>query len=162
VDPIQIISAIGMIAAVIISAVAILQSTKTTRMTVENSAYHHLDDQMIAVYDLAVRYPQLRDESKTRKYETAFDSEDKIRYMAYANMVWNVCEAIYDKMLIIDNYNRRTWETVIRAENHYHRQWLKIHNDGFKEEFLIFMQIKFPNPSIDTKIPPLKIDSADM
>jgi hypothetical protein len=45
--------------------------------------------------------------------------------IAYANICWNVCESIFDKIILsngVDGEMKGTWEPVIRVEDMYHRE----------------------------------------
>lgn len=156
-----IISTVGVIIAVAISAAAIIQSNKTAQKQTHDTAYTDIDEQIIDFLKTAVEHPELRDPAKTNNYLDAFKGDDVIRYEAYANICWNVCEAVFDKMLddkkISDEKTRATWEPVIIAENNRHREWLKNSRHGFKDTFLVYMRIKRPQTRKERECPQLGI-----
>ena len=155
-----IISTVGVIVAVAISGAAIIMSNKTAQKQTHDTAYTDIDEQIIDFLKTAVEHPDLRDPVKTKNYRVAFEGDDKIRYEAYANICWNVCEAIFDKMLndkkMSDKKTRATWEPVIIAENNRHREWLKNSRHGFKDAFLVYMKIRRPTNE-EKKLPQINI-----
>jgi len=157
-DPlISVISAFGVIIAIGISGIAIIITNKTSRRQTHDTAYKDVDEQIVDFLKMAVERPELRDPTKTKKFMDAFKGDDEIRYEAYANICWNVCESVFDKILI-NKKMRDTWEPVIIAENRRHREWLKKSKDGFKDEFLVYMRIKRPETPKEMKICRLDID----
>lgn len=71
-------------------------------------------------------------------------------YDAYAFMVWNFVETVFDRCQGWGKKSLRdTWYPVIEAENALHRQWfdLAANRNKFKTHFCNFIERQYPRPA---------------
>lgn len=71
-------------------------------------------------------------------------------YEAYAFMVWNFVETVFDRCQGLGKRSLRdTWYPVIEAENALHRQWFELpaNRNKFKTHFCQFIERQYPLPA---------------
>lgn len=84
-----------------------------------------------------LEFPATPDPSKQREYD------------AYAFMVWNFVETVFDRCQGWGKKRLRdTWYPVIKAENDLHRKWFDVptNRSKFKQHFCQFIERQFPAP----------------
>ncbi len=126
---VEAITAIGAVAAVVYS----LQNfTRTLR----DSYYVQLDRMYFDLLKLIVERPYLLDPALAESGDEARQRE----YDAFAFMVWNFVETIFDRCGG-DEHLCDTWYPVIEAENRLHRKWFDEDNNRtkFKPAFVEFI-----------------------
>ena len=112
------------------------------RTTLRDSYYAELDRVYFDLLKIGLErpylldFPQSPDPAKAREYD------------AYAFMVWNFVETVFDRCQ--GRWRRRlrdTWYPVIEAENERHRQWFDVPENRrkFKAHFCQFIDKRFPN-----------------
>jgi hypothetical protein len=77
-------------------------------------------------------------------------------YGAYAFMVWNFVETIYDRCQGWSKRRlRETWYPIIAAENALHRVWFDAPENRrrFKQRFVQFIEAHYPLPSAGAPSP---------
>ncbi len=130
----------GFILAIFTGIAALGFSVYTFKKTVESSSYSDLDRMYMEILKIGIDNPEFRDKEKTSDYKSSFAGNQLIRYEAYAYMVWNVCETVYDRT-VNNADNRITWEPVIHAEMKVHKKWISDsgNHHKFKSEFLNYV-----------------------
>jgi hypothetical protein len=71
------------------------------------------------------------------------------QYGAYAFMVWNFLETIFDRCQGWSKRRlRETWFPIIAAENDLHRAWFELPENRrrFKQRFVQFIEAQYPVP----------------
>jgi len=117
------------------------------RTTLRDSYYAELDRIYFDLLKLGLERPYLLEFPKSP------DPEKAREYDAYAFMVWNFVETVFDRCQGWSKRRlRETWYPVIAAENSRHREWFDVPENRrkFKEHFSQFIEKRYPNP------PPLK------
>ena len=113
------------------------------RTTLRDSYYAELDRVYFDLLQIGLEHPDLvdfpasRDPTKAREYD------------AYAFMIWNFVETVYDRCQGWSKRRlRETWYPVIAAENDRHRAWFDRPDNRrkFKELFCQFIDARFPLP----------------
>ena len=69
------------------------------------------------------------------------------QYGAYAFMVWNFVETIFDRSQGWSNRRlRETWYPIIASENALHREWFDLPDNRrrFKQRFVRFIEKQYP------------------
>jgi hypothetical protein len=127
----------------LIAVWALIVSRRTAKIVDAEKSYADVDSLYLEVLKLGLSNPDLREKDKAKVYETAFKGVDSSRYDAYAYIVWNLCETIYDRCTSDGNL-WATWRPVIKYENELHRAWLKNNLDRFKKAFRDYMDAEFP------------------
>lgn len=124
------VSALGQIVAALLAGLAFYLSLKTYWKTVHIAHYAELDRQYADLLRLAVENPFLRMPDDLQ------GEDQRTQYEAYANIVWNFIETVYDRgkddpMLI------ETWTSALLSESRFHRKWFDRKSNGFlyKEPF---------------------------
>jgi hypothetical protein len=82
-------------------------------------------------------------------FPTAPDPAKAREYDAYAFMVWNFVETIFDRCQGRSRRRlRETWYPIIAAENAVHRAWFDQpeNRSKFKERFIRFIDTHYPRP----------------
>ncbi len=128
---------------VCISVIAITLSYITFKKQQYTQAYSDLDLMYFEILKLGLEYPDLRNQSKTSKYYTLpKDDPYRIRYETYANICWNLCEAIYDRQKKVGGRLKisATWTPVLLEENKLHQVWFSHNLRLFKKDFQIFIK----------------------
>jgi hypothetical protein len=122
----------------LIALAALFNSVLNTRAIAKQKYYSDLDSLYLRLLELGVEYPHLIDPANTTEYQTRFIGGDLHRYNAYAFIVWNVCETIFDNCKA-DKALWRTWQPDIDAQDRLHRAWLQDNRKKFKQSFLEHM-----------------------
>jgi hypothetical protein len=113
------------------------------RTTLRDSYYAELDRVYFELLKLGLEHPELLD------FPTKPDPTKVREYDAYAFMVWNFVETVYDRCQGWTKRRlRETWYPVIAAENDRHRDWFDRpeNRHKFKEPFCRFIDARFPVP----------------
>lgn len=113
------------------------------RTTLRDSYYAELDRVYFDLLTLGLEHPELLD------YATSPDPGKAREYDAYAFMVWNFVETVYDRCQGWTKRRlRETWYPVIAAENARHRAWFNLPENRvkFKEPFRRFIDTNYPMP----------------
>jgi hypothetical protein len=119
----------------VLAIAALAYSILTFRKSRHDSHYTELDSMYFEILRIALEKPHLIDPAASRSGDQALE------YEAYAFMVWNFLEAIYDRC----EHNNRlccTWYPVIDTENRLHRAWFdrKTNEHRFKPAFRAFVR----------------------
>jgi hypothetical protein len=121
------------------------------RTTLRDSYYAELDRVYFDLLRIGMERPDLldfpvsRDPSKAREYD------------AYAFMVWNFVETVFDRCQGWSKRRlRETWYPVIAEENARHRDWFNLPENRrkFKESFCRFIDARYPARSSVRASPP--------
>ncbi|HEX4633812.1 MAG TPA: hypothetical protein VH163_08275 [Gemmatimonadales bacterium] len=113
------------------------------RTTLRDSYYAELDRVYFDLLKIGLERPELLDFPLTRDPGTARE------YDAYAFMVWNFVETIFDRCQGWSKRRlRETWYPIIAAENARHRAWFDIPENRlkFKAGFCRFVERNYPAP----------------
>lgn len=103
--------------------------------------YAELDRVYFELLKIALERPWLLD------FPATSDPSRQREYDAYAFMVWNFVETIYDRCQGWGKKRLRdTWYPVIKAENDLHRKWfdLPVNRSKFKPNFCRFIEQQYP------------------
>ena len=130
----------GFLVAIFTGLLALGFSVYTFKKSLDDKSYSELDSIYMEILKMGMNNPEFRDKAKTENYKKSFTGDCLIKYDAYAYMVWNVCETIYDRTMHHDA-NKATWEPVINAEMRIHSQWIKDaeNHHKFKKEFVDYV-----------------------
>src|SRR5215472_1865286 len=114
--------------------------------TLRDSYYAELDRVYFELLKIAIERPYLMD------FATAPDPNKQREYDAYAFMVWNFAETVFDRCQ--GWWKRRlraTWYPVLEAENALHRKWFDLpeNRSKFKRHFCEFIDREYPKPSME-------------
>lgn len=103
--------------------------------------YAELEREYFELLKIALERPYLLD------FPTSPDPSKQREYDAYAFMVWNFVETVFDRCQGWGKERLRdTWYPVIAAENALHRQWfdLPANRSKFKPHFCSFIESQYP------------------
>ena len=119
-----------------VGMISVIASSLSTKKTLQNQLYADLDLMYQDILKIGLENPSFRDKYKTMNYKNIFEGEELIRYKTYAEMVWNFCEAVYDKA-DHDEMNKKTWNHVIIMEKERHLTWFEEEEtkENYKDEF---------------------------
>jgi hypothetical protein len=130
-------SALGSIGIVLTLFYSVWSFTTTLR----DGYYAELDRVYFELLKIGLERPDLL------AYPSSPDAAKALEYDAYAFMVWNFVETVFDRC---QGWSRRrlreTWYPVIAAENALHRGWFEVPENRrkFKERFVRFIQAAYP------------------
>jgi hypothetical protein len=111
--------------------------------TLRDSYYAELDRVYFELLKVGLERPDLL------AFPTSPDPAKAREYDAYAFMVWNFVETVFDRC---QGWSRRrlreTWYPIIAAENALHRAWFDVPENRckFKERFGRFIDAHYRNP----------------
>ena len=123
------------------------------KTTLRDAYYAEIDRVYFELLKIGLERPELL------VFPTSPASPDPARaeqYGAYAFMVWNFVETIFDRCQgWSKRHLRETWYPVIAAENALHRKWFdQPHNRRrFKPRFVRFVESQYPAPSAPRPAP---------
>ena len=140
-EPAVIVEALGSVSI----ALTLFYSVWSFRTTLRDSYYAELDRVYFDLLKIGLEDPDLLDFPVTR------DPAKAREYDAYAFMVWNFIETIYDRCQGWTKRRlRETWYPIIAAENARHRAWFDLPENRrkFKEHFCRFIDEHYPAPRV--------------
>ena len=112
--------------------------------TLRDAYYAELDRVYFELLRIGLERPELL------SYPTSPASADPAKagqYGAYAFMVWNFLETIFDRCQGWSKRKlRETWFPIIAAENDLHRAWFELPENRrrFKQRFVQFVEAQYP------------------
>jgi hypothetical protein len=135
-----IVNAVGSIGIVLTVFYSVWSFTTTLR----NSYYAELDRVYFELLRIGLERPHLL------AFPTSPDPAKACEYNAYAFMVWNFVETVFDRCQgWSKRHLRETWYPIIAAENALHRAWFDLPENRckFKERFGRFIDARYPRRS---------------
>jgi hypothetical protein len=138
-EPTVIVDALGSVSI----ALTLFYSVWSFRTTLRDSYYAELDRVYFELLKIGLEHPDLLD------FPVTHDPANAREYDAYAFMVWNFIETIFDRCQGWTKRRlRETWYPIIAAENARHRAWFDIPDNRlkFKEPFRRFIERHYPAP----------------
>lgn len=123
----------------------LLYSLWTFTKTLRDGYYAELDRVYFELLKITLERPYLLDPA------TSSDPARRREYDAYAFMVWNFVETVFDRCQGWGKKSlRETWYPIIEAENALHRQWfdLPANRSKFKSNFCSFIEKKYPSSPV--------------
>ncbi len=112
--------------------------------TLRDAYYAEIDRVYFELLKIGLERPELL------AYPASPDPANASQYGAYAFMVWNFVETIFDRCQGWSNRRlRETWYPIIAAENALHRAWFELPENRlrFKQRFVRFIETQYPVPS---------------
>jgi len=111
------------------------------RTTLRDAYYAELDREYFELLKIGLERPDLL------SFPVSPDPAKAREYAAYAFMVWNFVETIYDRCQgLFKRRLRDTWYPIIAAENALHRDWFDLPENRckFKPSFVQFIEAQYP------------------
>jgi hypothetical protein len=109
--------------------------------TLRDAYYAELDRVYFELLKIGLERPELL------AYPASPDPAKAGQYGAYAFMVWNFLETIFDRCQGWSKRRlRETWFPIIAAENDLHRAWFELPENRrrFKQRFVRFIETQYP------------------
>ena len=119
----------------------LLYSVWSFKTTLRDAYYAEIDRVYFELLKIGLERPELL------SYPTAPDPAKADQYGAYAFMVWNFLETIFDRCQGWSKRRlRETWFPIIAAENDLHRAWFELPENRrrFKQRFVRFIEEQYP------------------
>jgi len=110
------------------------------RTTLRDAYYSELDREYFELLKIGLERPELV------TFAASPDPAKAREYGAYAFMVWNFVETIYDRCQgRFKQRLRDTWYPIIAAENALHRAWFDLpeNRSKFKPSFVKFIETRY-------------------
>jgi hypothetical protein len=120
--------------------------------TLRDAYYAELDRVYFELLKIGLERPELL------AYPTSPASPDPAKagqYGAYAFMVWNFIETIFDRCQGWSKRRlRETWYPIIAAESALHRQWFDLPENRrrFKQRFVQFIETQYPTTAVQLTV----------
>jgi hypothetical protein len=133
-----IVQTIGTLGAIL----GLIYSLRNFNKTLRDNYYGELDKMYFDLLQIVVERPHLLMFAKSAASEKQrADETARYEYHAYAFMVWNFLETIFDRCLGNDQL-MDTWKGVLKAESSLHREWFADPNNKwqFKQPFIDFVE----------------------
>ena len=111
--------------------------------TLRDAYYAELDRVYFELLKIGLERPELL------SFPASPDPAKATEYGAYAFMVWNFVETVFDRCQGWSKRRlRETWYPIIDAENALHRGWfdLPANRRRFKQRFVRFIEDRYPSP----------------
>jgi hypothetical protein len=112
--------------------------------TLRDAYYAELDRVYFELLKIGLERPDLL------SFPASPDPAKAGQYGAYAFMVWNFVETIFDRCQGWSKRRlRETWYPIIAAETALHREWFEVPENRrrFKQRFVRFIEAQYPMPS---------------
>ena len=109
--------------------------------TLRDAYYAELDRVYFELLKIGLERPELL------SFPASPDPAKADQYGAYAFMVWNFVETIFDRCQGWSKRRlRETWYPIIAAENALHRAWFDLPENRrrFKQRFVRFIEAQYP------------------
>ena len=122
----------------------LLYSVWSFSTTLRDAYYAELDRVYFELLKIGLERPELL------SFPASPDPARASQYGAYAFMVWNFLETIFDRCQGWSKRRlRETWFPIIAAENALHREWFDLPQNRrrFKQRFVRFIEAQYPTPS---------------
>jgi len=116
-----------------VAILALLQTARSFRDSVNNINYTELDNMYLELLKMAIDKPYLRQPDSIYK-NPQFKTNREREYDIYARMIWNFLETIADRC-DNDRHLEDTWHPVIQDEGSVHKQWIRQEPKGFSKKF---------------------------
>jgi hypothetical protein len=113
------------------------------KTTLRDAYYAELDRVYFDLLKIGLEQPDLL------SFPASPDPAKAGAYGAYAFMVWNFVETIFDRCQGWSKRRlRETWYPIIAAENALHREWFDLPENRrrFKQRFIRFIEARYPMP----------------
>jgi hypothetical protein len=112
--------------------------------SLRDAYYAELDRVYFELLKIGLERPELL------SFPASPDPAKATEYGAYAFMVWNFVETIFDRCQGWSKRRlRETWYPIIAAENALHRGWFDLPENRrrFKQRFVRFIEAQYPTPT---------------
>ena len=130
----------------------LLYSVWSFTTTLRDAYYAEIDRVYFELLKIGLERPELLTYPTSPTSPTSPASPDPTKasqYGAYAFMVWNFVETIFDRSQGWSNRRlRETWYPIIASENALHRAWFDLPDNRrrFKQRFVRFIETQYPVP----------------
>jgi hypothetical protein len=111
------------------------------KTTLRDAYYAEIDRVYFELLKIGLEKPELL------TYPGSPDPAKASQYGAYAFMVWNFVETIFDRCQGWSKRRlRETWYPIIASENALHREWFDLPENRrrFKQRFVRFIEAQYP------------------
>lgn len=125
--------------------------------------YQAIDQLYFELLRVTIEFPYLRSAKFIQQWDSGvvniegYDEDRTLRYEAYAFMVWNFLETIYDRCQGPENYLLSdTWQPVFTHDGLLHLAWFRRPENKrhFKEQFQKYVERRFNiQPNVDLPLP---------
>jgi hypothetical protein len=109
------------------------------RKDAEQKNYSHIDSLYADILAQYLLYPQFQDSARTEHFTESFQGEDGLRYRAFAAVVHNFLESIFD--LRYDKEKESVgdqWRRVFEYHARLHSKWLLANKTLFEPAYVAF------------------------
>ena len=122
----------------------------SARRSEREQHYTHADAQYAAVLNLYLDHPEFSDRTSTRDFARAFSGAEALRYGAFASLVHNFLETLFDLFhdAASDEIDDR-WTKVFAYHAHMHAPWLLAHSEQYEPGYVAFIERKYMNDGWD-------------
>jgi hypothetical protein len=134
----------------------LLYSVWSFKTTLRDAYYAEIDRVYFELLKIGLERPELlsyptrQPSPDSPDSPTSPDPAKADQYGAYAFMVWNFLETIFDRCQGWSKRRlRETWFPIIAAENALHRGWFELPDNRrrFKQRFVRFIEAQYPAPN---------------
>jgi len=117
------------------------------KTTLRDAFYAEIDRVYFELLKIGLERPELLTYPTSPTSPTSPDPAKASQYGAYAFMVWNFVETIFDRCQGWSKLRlRETWYPIIASENALHRAWFELPDNRrrFKQRFVRFIEKQYP------------------
>lgn len=117
------------------------------KTTLRDAFYAEIDRVYFELLKIGLERPELLTYPTSPTSPTSPDPAKASQYGAYAFMVWNFVETIFDRCQGWSKRRlRETWYPIIASENALHRVWFELPDNRrrFKQRFVRFIEKQYP------------------
>lgn len=125
-----------------LSVVALSVAAYTWFRTYKKHQYDIADTMLNELVKISLQYPDFRDDEYCRKAPTHEDRNKRLAYDAYATLVWNYLETLYDTYG--KNLRTTSFYGALRTLGHRHQVWLLDGNrfKDYRSDLLTFLEVE--------------------
>jgi hypothetical protein len=113
----------------------------TLKEDAKSKSYVHADTLYLAILQLYLDHPEFGLKEKTADYRNAFAGADAERYAAFAAIVHDFLETVFD--LFHDEKTGRIhpqWQRIFAHHAALHARWLADHPDAFEPDYVAYVR----------------------
>jgi hypothetical protein len=117
------------------------------KTTLRDAYYAEIDRVYFELLKIGLERPELLTYPTSPTSPASPDPAKASQYGAYAFMVWNFVETIFDRCQGWSKRRlRETWYPIIASENALHRAWFELPENRrrFKQRFVRFIEKRYP------------------
>ena len=143
--------AVPFASAVIGGLISFILAKWSAKRSETEERYAHADAQYATVLQLYLANPEFSDERATRDFKRAFADGQALRYGAFASLVHNFLETIFDYYHAPSGAIDSRWEKIFAHHARMHAPWLKENGDKYEAGYVDYIADNFDGEAVSPR-----------